>query len=184
MLHGLIHALVLPRLYSVASAAWNDSAGYDRARSWLYGHYAAYKELLAIDAGLVDGMLQDIHRWDRAAFVASWQTLGAWNNHLSSHPAAKVGSEVALAVLDAVGAPTLSAVAARVFSDPYAYYCGWPDLMVLDCTGNLRFVEVKTTDSLRYAQIITILDMRDAADLDISVMQLKRRAGACGSSGF
>jgi hypothetical protein len=171
MLHALIHALVLPRLYSTACAAWND---LERVRAWLYRYYAGYSQLLRFDPGLADGMLQDIDRWDKKSFVKSWQTLGAWNATFRLHPAANVEVEEALAVLDAVGRSTLSAIAARVFTDPYAYYRGWPDLMVLDSTGNLRFVEVKTTDRLYYGQIITMSDMRLTAGLDITVMRLKR----------
>jgi hypothetical protein len=174
MLHALIHALVLPRLYSLASGAWNGNAGYDRARSWLYRHYAAYHEMLEIDPQLTQGMLQDIHRWDRTAFATSWQTLATWNLLLGSHPAVDVGSDEALAVLDCVGEPTLSAIAARVFSEPFAYYHGWPDLMLLDSTEKLRFVEVKTTDRLHFGQIVTMNDMRETAGLNISVMRLQR----------
>lgn len=174
MLHGLIHALVLPRLYSVASAAWNEAAGYDRARSWLYGHYAAYRELLDIEPGLVDAMLGDIHCCNRVQFMQSWRMLGDWNSSPSSHPAASVRPEDALAILDGVGESRLSAIASRVFSEPYAYFTGWPDIMLLDAAGNLRFVEVKTTDTLHFGQIITITDMREAAGLDISVTRLVR----------
>jgi len=170
MLHALIHAMVLPRLYSLASRAWGD----DRAQSWLYGHYAAYHELLGIESRLTEGMLQDIRGWDRTAFIASWQTLSTWNRLFGSHPAVTVEPDEALEVLDCVGEPTLSAIAARVFSEPFTYYHGWPDLMLLESTGRLKFVEVKTTDRLHFGQIVTMNDMRDAAGLDISVMWLHR----------
>lgn len=175
MLHALIHALVLRRLYAVASAAWNASAGYDRARSWLYGHYAGYHDMLEIDPQLTDRMLDEIHRWDRDEFVQSWRTLAKWNSNLRSHPATQLSSHDALAVLDCVGKPTLAAVAAKIFSEPYAYYRGWPDLMLLGSAGELTFVEVKTTDTLHYGQIITMLDMREAAGLSIRVMRLCHR---------
>jgi hypothetical protein len=174
MLHALIHALVLPRLYSLAADAWNATAGYDCARSWLYRHYASYHDLLELDPQLTQGMLNDIHRWDRDAFLGSWRKLGVWNRPYHSHPAADVKPKDALAVLDSIGEPRLSAIAARIFSEPFAYYHGWPDLMFLDSEGRLRFVEVKTTDRLHFGQIVTICDMRDSASLDISVMRLCR----------
>ena len=76
-----------------------------------------------------------------------------------------------------MGGKRLGDIAGRIFSDPYAYYHGWPDLMVMDGSGQLIFWEVKTTDRLRAAQIITIMDMRDAASLDMRIMKLKRPRG-------
>jgi hypothetical protein len=176
MLHALIHAIVLPRLYLMASKAWNETAGYDRARSWLYGFYAGYRDLLEIDPRLTERMLEDIDEWDRAAFVASWRMLAEWNHEFGFHPAAHITSDLALAVLDGVGEPRLSAIAAKVFSEPFAYYHGWPDVMLLDSDGKLSFIEVKTTDKLHYGQIITMVDMREAANLNIRVMRLHRRS--------
>lgn len=176
VLHALIHALVFPRLYSTMSEAWNKSGGSDRARSWLYGSYAGYNDVLDFAPDLAAQMLADIHAWDRPAFVESWRTLGEWNadNHWKWHPATTVRPDQALAILEAVGVRRLAAVAAQVFTDPYAYYHGWPDLMVLTPDGRLDFIEVKTTDRLHYGQIITMADMRNAAHLEMSVLCLKR----------
>lgn len=173
-LHALIHALVLPRLYTVAASAWNTEAGYDRARSYFYGHYAAYIQLLEFAPDLVGRMLDDIRDADRDAFLASWRTLAEWNRQISTHPATHVAPKDAFTVLGGVGAATLAAIAAQVFSEPYAYFCGWPDIMLLDAQGVLRFIEVKTSDKLSIAQIITMCDMRAAAKLDMRVVKLKR----------
>ena len=174
MLHALIHALVLPRLYSVMAAAWNDKAGYDRARSWLYGHYAGYNDIMDVAPDIEDGMLADVRQFDRGAFSRSWQTLIEWNadNHVIPHPARWTGAEEALATLDAVGEPRLSAVLAQVFTDPYSYYRGWPDLMIVDRSGRCRMVEVKTTDRMHYSQIVTIPDMKAE----------RNALGGCGSA--
>ena len=159
------------------SEAWKENGGSDRARSWLYSHYAGYNDVLDFAPDLAALMLADIREWDKSAFVESWRTLGNWNADIRwmSHPAVTVQPDEALATLDAVGVRRLAAVAAQVFTDPYAYYHGWPDLMVLTPDGQLDFIEVKTTDRLHYGQIITMADMRDAADLEMRVLRLKRK---------
>lgn len=176
VLHSLIHALVLPRLYATMAKAWNAKAGYDRARSWLYRYYAGYNDILDVVPDMATHMLADVRAFDRSAFVESWRTLREWNvaNGALPHPAKFIGTDEALATLDAVGAKRLGDIAERIFADPYAYYHGWPDLMVLGLGGRLTFYEVKTTDRLRYGQIVTMTDMRSAADLDIRVMRLSR----------
>lgn len=174
VLHALIHGLVLPRLYSTAldSPQW----GADRARSWFYMGYGGYNDLLDVDPNLAAKMLSDIAYWDRAAFLQTWQALMEWNmgNEVVPHPASRIGQDTALMVLDTVGRDRLYAIAKKVFEEPFSYWSGWPDLMLLDSEGSLRFVEVKTTDTLHYSQIITMPAMRDAAGLDMSVLRLKR----------
>ena len=105
MLHALIHALLLPRLYAVASDAWNRSCGYDRARSWFYLGYGGYNDLLDVQPDLAADLLEDIGRWDKAAFMESWRILRGWgdDNPVMKHPATFTGPEVALATLEAVG---------------------------------------------------------------------------------
>lgn len=170
MLHALIHALVLPRLNQVAVDAWRDA---DRARSYLYGSYAAYTFLLDFEPTLPRGMLADVERWDLDSFARSWALLHQWNRW-GSHPARTVSIEDALSVLNGVGLSRLLKVTQTVLGEPFAYFRGWPDLMAISTDERLRFVEVKTTDTLHFGQIVTISDMRAAAGLDISVIRLCR----------
>ena len=134
-----------------------------------------HNDILDVAPDIEAGMLADIERFDRTEFARSWQTLAKWNtgNHSDPHPAGCVSVERALASLDAVGRPRLSAIAAQIFTDPYSYYHGWPDLTILDSAGRCEFVEVKTTDRLHYGQIVTMGDMRHAAGLDIRVLRLR-----------
>jgi hypothetical protein len=59
------------------------------------------------------------------------------------------------------------------FSDPYAYAKGWPYLTLVE-VGEVRFIEVKTTDRLHISQIITIGKMKRAAGLGITVARVAR----------
>jgi len=138
--------------------------------------YAGYTDVLDNVTDLRGGMLEDIRRWDEDAFARSWVTLAAWNadNTWLPHPSTRVDVDLALATLEAVGEKRLSSISGRVFAEPFAYYRGWPDLMLLDRDGGLRFVEVKTTGRLSFGQIVTMSDMREAASLDMRVLRVRR----------
>jgi hypothetical protein len=168
--------MVLPRLYEVMCRAWKNQGGGDRARSWLYHHYAGYNDVLDFEPDLASQMVNDIREFSSAAFERSWRTLGEWNAHVtwSWHPATTLSSGEALELVEICGVPRLAAVAAQVFTDPYAYYKGWPDLLIVTADGSLRLTEVKVDDRLLLSQIITMADMRKAAALDITVLQLQR----------
>src|SRR5262245_47586035 len=117
MVHALIHALVLPRLYAVMSAAWNREAGYDAARSWLYGGYAGYNDILDVEPDLASMMLADIRRFDKAAFVKAWRKIRRWNIETPwlPHPARDVKANEAVQTLEAIGRNRLTAIATRIF---------------------------------------------------------------------
>lgn len=186
MLHALIHSLVLKLLYKTACSVetkrgrfWGPIYGPETARSWFYLHYAGYGDLLEIEPNLVQLMLNEISTWDRVGFLESWRLLRKWNEDNQyewalTHPAKYIDDEKALATLDAFGKHRILAIAQKIFKDPYSYYSGWPDLMILNANIGPRFVEVKTTDKLHYSQVITISDMKEVAKLDISVLRLTK----------
>lgn len=171
MLHALIHALVLPRIFTTADG--HPDWDYGRIVSYFYIDYAGYPDLHYIDPDLEEKMLQDIALWDRHRFMQAWAVLKDWNNdqRIWPHPASSVSAESALTVLDAVGRERVLAIARAVFGE-YVGRRGWPDLMLVDGTGCLQFVEVKTTDTLHYSQILTIPAIRDIAGLSVSVLRL------------
>ena len=57
---------------------------------------------------------------------------------------------------------------------PFVFgFTGWPDLRIVN-NNHLSLVEVKTKNRLHHQQNTTISDMKDAAELDISVVQVIR----------
>jgi hypothetical protein len=173
-LQALIHGLVLPRLYRIATRAWRDA---DRARSYLYSSYAGYIFLIECEPEVTEFMLDDILRLGSDDFGTAWNLLRAWNSPPSSHPAASVDAATACGLLDDVGRPFLYEVATRTFQNPYAFWAGWPDLMVYRSTQRLCFYEVKTKDKLHLSQIVTLTAMRDFAGMDVGVLQLRQLDG-------
>lgn len=173
MVHALLHAIVLPTLRRVALDAWSDEA---RARSYLYNHYAGYQFFLEDEPNLPAMMRQAVLAFDADDFRESWRTLSRWNRGMfTEHPASSTSPEVALQVVRAIGLPTLAAVLRAEMEVPYAFFRGWPDLTLPTRNGTgVRFVEVKTTDRLHFSQIVTIPELRAAAGLDVSVVQLRR----------
>lgn len=64
----------------------------------------------------------------------------------------RVTFPVLLALWRALGPSRLTSIASVFLEWPYDYRAGWPDLTLI-CDSGLRFVEVKTTDSLLESQI-------------------------------
>lgn len=58
-------------------------------------------------------------------------------------------------------------------SEEFKHRNGWPDLTLIR-GGEIKFVEVKTSDKLHYSQIVTIPNLLKVASADISVVQLRR----------
>ena len=67
---------------------------------------------------------------------------------------------------------------AEIFvEDPYRYRAGWPDLTLvrpnqLFARGEIRFVEIKTTDKLHDSQAVTITEIIKKVGLNVSVTKL------------
>lgn len=178
IVHALIHALVLPRLFELASNAWKDTGGAERARSYLYLYYTAYLHLLRFEPRLTELMLEDIQNQTVSQFQRSWATLADWNRTLCSHPAARTSIDLATDMLAAVGRPTLYEIATRAFETRFLFGCGWPDLTLLTDTRRVRLVEVKVTDRLHASQIVLFPILRDSIGLDVSVLKLVRPRSA------
>lgn len=71
----------------------------------------------------------------------------------------------------ALGRDRLASIARIFVSNPYDYGAGWPDL-TLTRKGDIRFVEVKTTDSLHTSQLRIVNDFAVPLGLKFSVVQV------------
>lgn len=76
-----------------------------------------------------------------------------------------------MALWDALGGPTMASLATLIVQGPWSFRMGWPDLTVVK-NGTVRFIEVKTTDTLLESQIDTIREVLLPASMDVSVLQL------------
>ncbi len=71
----------------------------------------------------------------------------------------------------ALGRDRLASIACIFISNPYDYGAGWPDL-TLTRKGDIRFIEVKTTDSLHESQIRITKAFAGPLRLNFSVAQV------------
>lgn len=80
----------------------------------------------------------------------------------------EITKNLAADVYSGLGNITLAEIAKLFFTNPYAYCVGWPDLTIVK-DNHVKLVEVKTTDKLKKSQIITINDLKQSTNLDISI---------------
>ena len=77
------------------------------------------------------------------------------------------------AIFNALGERNIRRIIEMYFSNPLAYYRGWPDIIV---TGDkhAHFIEVKTTDTLHLSQLITIPDLVSWTGIPVKCVRLKK----------
>lgn len=81
-------------------------------------------------------------------------------------------------ILEIIGIRDFAEIARVIFSDPYAFMNGWPDLTVIK-NGNVEFVEVKTNDRFTISQLITIPEMINKGGITASVLRISRSSPTC-----
>jgi hypothetical protein len=81
-----------------------------------------------------------------------------------------ISEEFMGALFDSIS-PKLSAIASAFLEDSYQYRAGWPDLTLIR-NDALRFVEVKTTDTLHASQVTILRRFAEPLDLNFSVLKL------------
>ncbi len=80
--------------------------------------------------------------------------------------------DVIVDIFDAIGGEGLSKITQEIGIDPYKYRKGWPDLTLVDQSGRLRWIEIKTTDKLHRSQIETLTHMLPVLPGSVEVLQL------------
>ena len=78
------------------------------------------------------------------------------------------------AVWTALGASGLSTFAKAFFEDSFNFQHGLPDLTIAK-GGNIRFIEIKTFDSLLETQRYTIRNLLLPVNADVSVLKIDKR---------
>lgn len=82
--------------------------------------------------------------------------------------------EVMLDLWRAITPTDLKLFAKHIFEE-HGYRAGWPDLTLVR-QGQLRFVEVKTTDKLHASQRQLVLDILQPNSFDVHVIRLKKKS--------
>ena len=77
---------------------------------------------------------------------------------------------ILVAIWHAMSPNMLAQFAQHIFEE-YSYRAGWPDLTLVR-EGNLRFIEVKTTDKFHASQRQIIMDILQPQNADVRVIQI------------
>ena len=106
---------------------------------------------------------------DKARTLANIDTLAADETLRRYYP--RVTAEFMKALHGHVNTGLLGEIAELFVQSPYDYRSGWPDLIVLD-GGELRFVEVKTTDFMHASQLRFAREVAAPLQLDCEVIRV------------
>jgi hypothetical protein len=183
-LHGLLHAMLLPLLYPLGARHWGPEGKYaagghcrsfSGVRSYLYLTFFAYPDLLPSNPDLPDKMVKRVATSTGDDIRAGWSKICVWNkdNTWIPHLSHTVSVQQMVRLYEIVTRPRLVRIMEQILRapSPLFYSSGWPDLTIVN-DSLLSLVEVKTTDKLNHSQIRTIGDMKDATELDVSVVQV------------
>lgn len=175
-----LYSLCFERLLRLGTAKWGDAdytatmMGKTRTpvQSMMYSSVIVYQEFLPW-IGLEDELLGDIEGVSVGQAMNNFEVLQSWQSGNDWFPHGYVGltPELVRLVLETLPRSSLVEIARLFFTDPHAYVKGWPDLTVVE-SGQVRFIEVKTSDRLHVSQIITIGEMKNAAGLNMAVTRL------------
>jgi hypothetical protein len=77
----------------------------------------------------------------------------------------------AVQLFDLLGIEELKNLARIIFSEPSAFYVGWPDLTLIR-DGSVELLEVKTTDKLHESQLITIPAIIENCNINVKILKL------------
>lgn len=83
-----------------------------------------------------------------------------------------ISKSLILQLFDWLGRDRLVLIASILLEDRYLFSKGWPDLTLVR-NGNVRFVEVKTTDKLHFSQLVVMPTMMQEADLNFEIVKIK-----------
>lgn len=115
-------------------------------------------------------VLRQIEDTPKVKYLAAFSEIISYNLIREWHPGLSI--EFADALYDAVPKSHFLQLA-KWISNAHEHRNGWPDLTLVK-DGQLKFVEVKTTDKLHYSQLVTIPALVREIGADVSVLQLVR----------
>jgi len=177
----ILYSLCFDRLYRLGVEKWGGSnyrvfvrgKEVSPVQSWMYGGIMIYQYFLEAQPDLEELMLDDIQTTSKDKMLKHFEIIRSWQRSDTWWPHKYVGvtSDIVGRTYSYLGKTTLHKIAAAFFSDPYSYVKGWPDLTIIKAKG-VRFVEVKTTDTLHLSQLITIPDVLLNAGLNVSITRL------------
>lgn len=146
-----------------------DNAFFDGLSTYTFG--VGLDMLLNTDGvqdydSLTEELLSTINECNRDIFLTNYRELFpkglCWYG---------VDELFAVQLFDLLGIEELKNLARIIFSDPYAFYKGWPDLTLIR-DGSVELLEVKTTDKLHESQLITIPAIRENCNINVKILKL------------
>lgn len=118
----------------------------------------------------LENVLQQIEETPKVKYLAAFSEIISHNLIREWYPSLSI--EFADALFDAVPKSHFARLA-RWISYAHEHRNGWPDLTLVK-DGQLKFVEVKTTDKLHHSQFVTIPALLQEIGADVSVLKLVR----------
>lgn len=117
----------------------------------------------------IDDVISEINNVTKEQYITNFEEIISQPFISMEYPELNV--EFATVVFDAVDKELFCKVANKIAEDPYLYRNGWPDLTIVK-SGNIEFIEVKTTDKLHESQLITIPVMRKILPFNFYAIRL------------
>lgn len=114
-------------------------------------------------------IVRDIEQATEAVVRTNLAEIVAQPDYLTIYP--MMDADALIGVWHAITPSGLATFARRIFDDP-SFRAGWPDVTIAR-EGNVRFVEVKTTDKLHASQRDVILGILQPSGADVRVIQIK-----------
>lgn len=118
-----------------------------------------------------DNIIKAISRADRQEIINNYSEIYSYLFIRGEYPG--LSADIIAGLYDRLGKDLLLDIANQFVKDPYLYRKGWPDLTLL-VAGDVKFVEIKTSDRLRDSQAIIVRDFALPLKLVFSVLKLAK----------
>jgi len=116
---------------------------------------------------LTDELLNTINECNRDTFLINYRYL-----YPKGYCCNGVDESFAVQLYDLIGLDRFGKLARMIYSDPFAFSKGWPDLTLIR-DGSVELLEVKTTDKLHESQLITISSVKNNINIKVKVLNVK-----------
>jgi hypothetical protein len=172
IIHVVLYAMCLHAMLRAGEATWGKRS--PAIQSFMYAGIMCMNFLLETDPDLEHKMLEEMQTSTVNLVLRNYDIIKSWQRSETWFPYSYIGMtrDQIRHAYTAIGRDALINVAKTLFSDPYAFIKGWPDLAIFS-GANLYLVEVKTNDRLHPSQLITMPAMR-LAGLPIEVLRIRQ----------
>lgn len=124
---------------------------------------------LTIHRDIIPEIIDSIKNITFKRFIKNLRDILADPYIKSNHP--EISYEVCEHLFKSINRDTLISLTLKIATNPYKFRKGWPDITLFN-NKTVRFVEVKTSDSLTESQMITIPMIKEILPFEITVIRL------------